>query len=80
MNSTTTPSPVARPSRVVLAVLLVVSLIGGVGVVGAERTDNAGQECPGDNPTQAYENAGAPGHLSSLAGRPTALDATECVP
>lgn len=76
-------SATARTSqavRVLVAILLLLSLVGGAGVAVADREDNSGVECPTENPTEAYKHASQPGQANSVVGRMTALEATRCLP
>lgn len=70
----------SQVSRVLLAILLLFSLMGGTGVAVADREHNRGRECPSENPNQAFEHASEFGIENSALSRATALEATKCVP
>lgn len=67
-----------RPSRVLIAAVLLLALVGGTGIVAADGEDNSGAECPDENPTRAYERTSEQAVVSSAEGRTEALEATEC--
>ena len=70
----------SKLSRVIVSLLLVLALVGGSGLAAAAPGDNSGSQCPGDNPTQAYDHVSETAFERSLEGRTTALTAAGCLP
>lgn len=65
-------------TQVLLVIFLLFALLGGTGIVVADSDDQSGQNCPEDNPTNAYNRTSDTAFTKSADGRQEALEAGEC--
>lgn len=65
-------------TRILLTLLLILALAGGTGVVMADSDENSGQNCPEENPTNAYNNTSDTAVKKSTDGRQEAVEGGEC--